>query len=278
MTGRDPLIGLQYGGLMAQPRAIVLRAPGTNCDEETAAAWERAGAVAEAWHVGRLIESPGRSMPSRSSPCPAGSPTAMTWAPAGSWPPGWGPSSANRSGGSTTAAGWCWGSATASRCWCAPACCRAGRPPGRATLARNDSGRFESRWVRLGTRPGLSPFISARSDATIELPVAHGEGRFVTGRARTTSPSWTGPGQIVLKYADAEGRATEAYPENPNGSPAAVAGVCDPTGRIFGLMPHPERFIDPLASILDGPAARDRPRNPATGSPIFTNAVRALEA
>ena len=119
-----------------------------------------------------------------------------------------------------------------------------GPPAARATLARNDSGRFEARWVRLVPRPGLSPFVSSPSAATIELPVAHGEGRFVTAEPRDLD-ALDRAGQIVLKYADAEGRPTEDYPANPNGSAGAVAGLCDPTGRIFGLMPHPERFIEP---------------------------------
>ena len=151
-----------------------------------------------------------------------------------------------------------------------------GSPARRATLARNDSGRFESRWVRLATRPGLTPFISGRQAATIELPVAHGEGRFVTTEPDDLA-ALERADQIVLKYADAEGRATEAYPENPNGSPGAVAGLCDPTGRIFGLMPHPERFVDrwhhPRWTRHPGSASES-----GDGLAIFTNAVRALEA
>ena len=166
-----------------------------------------------------------------------------TWAPAGSWRPGWGPSWATPCGGSTTAADWSWGSATGSRSWSGPGCFREG-PRRPATLARNDSGRFEARWVRLATRPGLSPFISAELPAPIELPVAHGEGRFVTADPEDLD-TLDRAGQIVLQYADRDGQPTEDYPANPNGSPRAIAGLCDPTGRIFGLMPHPERFVEP---------------------------------
>src|SRR5262249_10289732 len=95
-----------------------------------------------------------------------------------------------------------------------------GTSGGRATLARNDSGRFESRWVRLATRPGLSPFVPSHSRPTIELPVAHGEGRFVMGPSADLA-ALDRAGQIVLKYADHEGQPTEAYPDNPNGSPGA---------------------------------------------------------
>jgi phosphoribosylformylglycinamidine synthase len=80
-----------------------------------------------------------------------------------------------------------------------------------------------------------------------------------------------------LKYADGQGRPTDSYPENPNGSPAAIAGVCDPTGRIFGLMPHPERFVDPwhhprwtrrTGTVVES----------GDGLAIFANAVCALES
>ena len=151
-----------------------------------------------------------------------------------------------------------------------------GTSGGRATLARNDSGRFESRWVRLATRPGLCPFVTSPSAAMIELPVAHGEGRFVPQRS-VDLDELDRAGQIVLKYADGEGRPTDAYPDNPNGSQAAVAGVCDPTGRIFGLMPHPERFIDPWHH----PRWTRRTHGgdgPGDGLSVFADAVRALQS
>jgi phosphoribosylformylglycinamidine synthase len=75
------------------------------------------------------------------------------------------------------------------------------------------------------------------------LPVAHGEGKFLTADP-TDLDRLEQDGQIVLKYADSKGRPTEEYPANPNGSARAVAGVCDSTGRVFGLMPHPERYVD----------------------------------
>ncbi len=83
-------------------------------------------------------------------------------------------------------------------------------------------------------------------------------------------------GQIVLQYADRDGRPTQAYPENPNGSPAAVAGVCDPSGRIFGLMPHPERFIDPWQHPR-WTRRGVKPGESGDGLAIFANAVGALK-
>jgi phosphoribosylformylglycinamidine synthase len=80
---------------------------------------------------------------------------------------------------------------------------------------------------------------------------------------------------VVLKYAGADGRATMEYPANPNGSAGAVAGLCDATGRIFGLMPHPERFVEPWHHprwTRRGLSAKER----GDGLRIFTSAVQSL--
>jgi phosphoribosylformylglycinamidine synthase subunit PurQ / glutaminase len=227
---------------MTRPRAIVLRAPGTNCDEETAAAWERAGAIAETWHVGRLIEAPGALDQFQILTIPGGFSYGDDL--------GAGRILAVRLGTVLGEAlrrfhdrgglilGICNGFQVLVRAGLLPG----GASPCRMTLARNESGRFEARWVRLLPRPGLSAFV--QSPEPIELPVAHGEGRFVTVDSADLG-LLEASGQIVLKYADEHGHSTQNYPSNPNGSAGAVAGLCDPTGRIFGLMPHPERFVDP---------------------------------
>jgi len=76
------------------------------------------------------------------------------------------------------------------------------------------------------------------------LPVAHGEGRFLMSDPAAVD-ELKAAGRIALAYADRTGQVTESYPANPNGSWRGAAGLCDATGRIFGLMPHPERFIEP---------------------------------
>jgi phosphoribosylformylglycinamidine synthase len=142
-----------------------------------------------------------------------------------------------------------------------------------ATLAHNESGRFEARWVRLLPRPGLSPFVSFAEP--IELPVAHGEGNFAMAQDLSLN-ALKSNGQIVLQYADDQGQPTQEYPANPNGSSAAIAGICDPTGRIFGLMPHPERFVD----IWHHPRWTRRGTDPQTegdGVRVFRGAVAALQ-
>jgi phosphoribosylformylglycinamidine synthase len=255
---------------MPQPCAIVLRAPGTNCDEETSAAWERAGASVETWHIGRLLESPGALDAFQIVTIPGGFSYGDDL--------GAGRIFATRIGTALDDAirrlhdrgglvlGICNGFQVLVRAGLLPG----GHKPVPATLTFNDSGHFESRWVRLLPSPGLSPFLTDAEP--FELPVAHGEGKFVLSD-RSALAALEDSGQVVLRYVDADGKATDAYPANPNGSEGAVAGLCDPTGRIFGLMPHPERHVDPL----DHPRwTRRGPAAEGDGLRIFRNAVRAL--
>ena len=110
-----------------------------------------------------------------------------------------------------------------------------------ATLTANDSGRFEDRWVYLKANP-FSHCIFTNDMDKIYLPVRHGEGKCVVDSAESLSSMRAG-GNIVLQYADERGSITSAYPDNPNGSVDSIAAMCDDTGRIFGLMPHPEAFV-----------------------------------
>jgi phosphoribosylformylglycinamidine synthase len=134
-----------------------------------------------------------------------------------------------------------------------------------ATLTRNESNRFECRWVWLQPDPD-SPCVFTRGlEARIYCPVAHGEGRFVTGagglerlRARR---------QVALTYVRPDG-GPAGYPENPNGSLAGIAGVCNERGTVLGLMPHPENHIVP----------EQHPRwmreHGAMGLPLFEGGIR----
>lgn len=107
------------------------------------------------------------------------------------------------------------------------------------TLTLNDSAKFEARWVRLKTG-GKSPWTLGMGDV-VYMPVAHGEGKFVPRNAAVLK-DLKEHSQIVFSYCDAEGNSGE-YPVNPNGSAEDIAGICDKTGQILGLMPHPERFF-----------------------------------
>lgn len=255
---------------MPRPRAIVLRAPGTNCDEETVAAWELAGASAENWHVGRLLESPHALDGFEILTLPGGFSYGDDL--------GAGRIFATRLGtvlDESLRRFHDRGGLVLGICNGFQVLVRAGLLPGglagsAATLTFNESGHYESRWVRLLPKGGKTPFLS--DSEPIELPVGHGEGRFVV-RDQSMMDALEATGQIVLRYVDETGRASQAYPENPNGSSGAVAGVCDPTGRIFGLMPHPDRFFDPL---LDPRWTRRGLKSEGDGLRIFRNAVNAF--
>lgn len=118
---------------------------------------------------------------------------------------------------------------------------------GEVTLMPNTSGRFECRWSWLQNAGGNNS-IFTKGVERIYLPVAHGEGRVTLGGddPAATLKKLEDNGQVVFKYADAEGNTEAAYPYNPNGSVANIAGLCNASGTVFGLMPHPERFVSPL--------------------------------
>ncbi len=109
------------------------------------------------------------------------------------------------------------------------------------SLTHNAGGRFVDRWVYLQT-DGDSPCLYTRGLKGLYLPVRHGEGQFVVDSDATLA-GIEAAHLAPLRYADVEFNPTMAYPANPNGSIAAIAGVCDPTGRLFGLMPHPEAYV-----------------------------------
>ena len=110
------------------------------------------------------------------------------------------------------------------------------------TLTWNDSGRFEDRWVDLAVDPE-SPCIFTRGLDRISLPIRHGEGKIVPADAATLG-HLDASHQVPLRYIDpADGHPTETYPLNPNGSPGGIAALTDSSGRVLGMMPHPEAFL-----------------------------------
>jgi len=111
----------------------------------------------------------------------------------------------------------------------------------KVTLSYNDSGKFEDRWVHLKVNP-KSPCVFTQGLDYLYLPVRHGEGKFIP-ESEEILRELKEKNLITLQYIHPETKKpTLEYPFNPNGSFEAVAGICDPTGRIFGLMPHPEAF------------------------------------
>lgn len=255
---------------MPIPRVLVLRAPGTNCDHESAFAFERAGAKTERLHVNALLENPIRVSDFQIVCIPGGF-----------------------SYGDDISAGRILANQIRNRLFGVLGEFKAAERlilgicngfqiliksglilPDKpeepaATLANNDSGKFEARWVRLAVRGNKCVFL--RDIDELELPVAHGEGKFVASSEGVLKRLHHN-GQLCLRYVDANGAEQPSYPENPNGAQLHVAGLCDASGRVFGLMPHPERHIEPTHH----PRWTRRKEQPTAGDglKIFQNAVR----
>jgi phosphoribosylformylglycinamidine synthase len=144
----------------------------------------------------------------------------------------------------------------------------AGAPArGAATLTRNDSGRFECRWVYLRPQADSPCVFTSGLDEPIFCPVAHGEGKFVT-RDVDVLAALESSGQAALRYAAPSGAAM-GYPWNPNGSQGDIAGICNRRGNVLGLMPHPENHLIPEQHPL-----YHRGVQGMTGLPLFQNGIR----
>ncbi len=113
----------------------------------------------------------------------------------------------------------------------------------RAALTNNDRLGYRNAWVRLSVDANTR-CVWTRGLDTLDVPARHGEGKFLAESSDVLA-RFEREGRIAFRYVDESGRATEAWPENPNGSPGGVAGVCDMSGRVLGLMPHPEAFLAP---------------------------------
>jgi phosphoribosylformylglycinamidine synthase len=264
-------------GKMATPRVLILRAPGSNCDQETAFAFATAGAQPEVVHLNRLLEKPTLAAGFQILGIPGGF-----------------------SYGDDISAGRIFGNQIrhhlrdtlhefkAAGKLILGICNgfqiliksgillpdRADEP--QATLTLNDSGKFEDRWVWLKTAGTQCVFL--RGIESMYLPIAHAEGKFIA-RDEDTLKQLDAAGQLALRYdvprdgsalaGEVSGQGLLPYPLNPNGAQLDVAGLCDDTGRVFGLMPHPERHIDPTHH----PRWTREPRETGDGLAVFQNAV-----
>lgn len=265
---------------MAAPRVCVLRAPGTNCDPETAYAFESCGGVADRVHLFRLLEQPKLLGDYQVLCIPGGF-----------------------SYGDDVGAGVVFGSQLQSQLadvlgeflqadkLCLGICngfqvlLKAGILPGgastwprqpgtepEATLTWNANGLYTDLWVNLRVASSQNVFL--RGITSLEVPIAHAEGRIAVRNPEVLA-NWAANGQIALQYSDESG-ATPAgdellpYPLNPNGSVANIAGLGDPSGRVLGLMPHPERF---LHATQHPQWTRRELRGEGAGMQLFRNAV-----
>jgi phosphoribosylformylglycinamidine synthase subunit PurQ / glutaminase len=142
------------------------------------------------------------------------------------------------------------------------------------SLTWNDSGRFEDRWVDLAVDEE-SPCVFTRGLGGLSLPVRHGEGRIVAAD-QTVLKEVDERHRAPLRYVDPrDGKPTETYPHNPNGSPGGVAALTDESGRLLGMMPHPEGFLD----RTNHPRwTRENLPEQGDGLALFQNAVEFLKS
>jgi len=229
-------------------QVLLLRTAGTNCDAETKFAFEQAGAVVHPVHVKALCQSPQLLQEHAIVVLPGGF------------------SYGDDLGSGTVLANELVqflaepfkrfverGGLMLGICNGFQILVRAGLLPGSsylpkseaelpgATLTFNDSQRFEDRWITLKIERSQSPFLEGEAGRLITIPVAHGEGKFVARDEATLKRIEEGS-QVAFRYTGPVGEKA-AYPHNPNGAQNDIAGITDETGRILGLMPHPERHV-----------------------------------
>ncbi|MFQ6035389.1 MAG: phosphoribosylformylglycinamidine synthase I [Sedimentisphaerales bacterium] len=270
---------------MAEIRAVVLRTAGINCDMETEYALELAGAKAERVHINRIIEDKNTLDQYHILVVPGGF-----------------------SYGDDVAAGKILanqivhhlyepiqkfiedGKLVLGICNGFQVLVKAGILPGsnsdtsvrqdEVTITYNDSGKFEDRWVYLA--PQTKKCIFIESARLLYLPVAHAEGKVVT-RDTPTLEELKSKGFVAFKYVDENGKEN-GYPVNPNGSVDSIAGLTDTTGRVLGLMPHPERYVrltqhPRWSRLFRAQDARDeiRETRDGDGMTIFKNALKYIQ-
>jgi phosphoribosylformylglycinamidine synthase subunit PurQ / glutaminase len=256
---------------MTTPRVLILRAPGTNCDQESAFAFEKAGASVTPIHVNALLEHPAAIHEFQILCLPGGFSYGDDI-------------SAGRILGNQFRHHLCdvlrefksQGKLILGICNGFQILVKSGLllpdhpSTPTATLAGNQSGKFEDRWVNLAVTGQKCVFLQGIE--SMYLPVAHGEGNFMARDAATLN-ALDANGQLCLRYAAATSDSSEVpYPLNPNGAQKHVAGVCDESGRVLGLMPHPERHID----FTHHPRWTRRDHQPSHGDgfTLFVNAVK----
>ncbi|NOY74743.1 MAG: phosphoribosylformylglycinamidine synthase I [Kiritimatiellaeota bacterium] len=141
-------------------------------------------------------------------------------------------------------------------------------------LSLNDSTHFRDDWVNLKAEPA-SPCIFTKGLDQVSLPIRHGEGKFVADD--DVIARIEGESLVVLRYCDENGSTDCAFPANPNGSINNIAGICDTTGRVFGMMPHPEAFLSPYnaPNWQERKISGDLP-DEGEGVVLFRNAVEYI--
>lgn len=259
---------------MAEPRVCILRAAGVNCNEETAHAFELAGATTRQIHVNRLLESPALlddfgavAVPggfSYGDDISAGQVLAVELSQY------LGDALQRMLSRGGLILGICNGFQVLIKSGLLPGPETGNSQSIQATLVENESNHYEDRWVHLTVDSSVSQFFD--KNTVIELPVAHAEGRFVAATPNDLTRIEK-DGRAALRYVDARGDAV-SYPENPNGSMGAIAGICDATGQVLGIMPHPERYLQHWQHPR---WTRSERRGAGDGLGLFKTGVRVMK-
>lgn len=236
---------------MKKPKVLVLKTEGTNCDEETAFAFELAGGMPKIVHINELRTKSKKFNDFNILALPGGfsygddivSGKILAIELTSFFSEELKKFTQRKN---TAVIGICNGFQTLIRTGLLPFNNLGNMS---ATLTNNDSGRFECRWVNLSieqkTRCEFLNNITIKqynNNPIISFQVAHGEGKFFA--PKDIIEQIEKQNLVCFRYTDENGNQTQQYPKNPNGSINAIAGICDPTGHILGLMPHPEKFVD----------------------------------
>lgn len=256
-------------------RALVLRAPGINCDRETAQACRLAGFDADLVHINELLKVPQTLLDYHFLVIPGGFSYGDDLGAgallAKNLTIHLGEQLRQFVDEGRPVLGICNGFQVLVRAGLLPGTLKnapeaqAATSETAATLTHNASSLFECRWVHLAELPGRCIFTRG-IEPPIELPVAHGEGQFVLDG---DIEQLIERGLVPLLYTSESGETQNlSYPANPNGSQGNVAGICNERGNVFGLMPHPERYVN----ALQHPQRRARANGQGDGLLIFKNA------
>jgi phosphoribosylformylglycinamidine synthase len=251
---------------MSKVKALVIRAPGTNRDGEAVFAFEKAGAEVTLAHVNQLIRGECNLFDYQIFVIPGGfsygDDIASGRVLANELKLKFGQDMPKFIDDGRLVLGICNGFQVLVKAGILPRV-KKGETP-RVTLTNNDSGKFECRWVHLSVNE-KSPCVFTKGMESMYVPVAHGEGKFAGDLKAITNKN------IAVYYTDELGDRNAPYPFNPNGSVKNIAGICDDSGRVFGLMPHPEDHI----LVTQHPQwTRLGLKKGGNAFPLFQNAVK----
>jgi phosphoribosylformylglycinamidine synthase I len=228
--------------VVKKPRVFVLKSAGTNCDEETRLAFDLAGALATIGFSEDLLGNARMLKETHIIVFPGGFSYGDDIAAGRVWATELRHFYFDTLNGfieqGNLIIGICNGFQVLVKLGLLPAL--EGKHEQTVSLIYNDSGRYEDRWVYLKPRKSRSVIVRDL-DNLIHIPVAHAEGKFITKDERTLRRLFEN-NQVVFQYVTERG-AMAGYPANPNGSVRSIAGICDASGRVLGMMPHPERAI-----------------------------------